>query len=170
MRRELVATFSGGDVSIEVELGADGRFSVSQGGERRVVDAVEIRPGTWSLLVDGRSLVVDLDRRKQGVAILVRGSETLVALEDARRRRLAQAQRGARHASGGETVRAPIAGKVVKYLVALGDQVTPGQGVAVLEAMKMENEICADRGGKVARLHAQPGDSVEPDAALLTLG
>ena len=170
MRRELAATFGGGDLTLTVDRDADGRFRVSQGGETREVDAVEIRPGTWSLVIAGRQVVVDLDRRKHGTAILVRGSETVVVLEDAGRRRLAQAaQRGGRGQGTGEIVRAPIAGKVVKYLVAVGDVVAAGQGVAVIEAMKMENEIRADRGGKVGKLHAAPGQSVEAEEILVNL-
>ena len=58
------------------------------------------------------------------------------------------------------TIAAPIAGKVVKILVAAGDQVKEGQGVVVLEAMKMENEIKAPAAGEVIDLRIQAGDSV----------
>ena len=58
----------------------------------------------------------------------------------------------------------------MKVLVAVGDVVEPGQGVAVLEAMKMENEIKADRGGLVKAMHAVAGDSVETQQRLAELG
>jgi biotin carboxyl carrier protein len=58
---------------------------------------------------------------------------------------------------------------VVTILVAAGDAVEAGQGVAVLEAMKMENEIKADRGGTVAAIHAEAGQSVEANDQLVTL-
>src|SRR6185503_1696719 len=124
------------------------------------VDAVEIRPGTWSLLVDGRSIVVDVDRRSASTALLVGGEEVKLELVDARRSRLAQAVGAGRAGTRGELVRAPIAGKVVKLLVDAGAEVSAGQGVAVLEAMKMENEIRADRGGAVETIHVKPGQSV----------
>ncbi len=169
MRHELSATLGGREVAITVERGSDGQWRVAvDGGPPRPVDAVEIRPGTWSLLVDGRSLLVDVDRRAGGTALLVAGEEVRVELADARRSRLAQAV-GARPGARGELIRAPIAGKVVKLLVATGAEVTAGQGVAVLEAMKMENEIRADRGGEVDTIHVGPGQSVESGELLVTL-
>ena len=170
MRHELSATLGGREVAITVERDRDGGWRVAlEGGPARPVDAVEIRPGTWSLLVDGRSILVDLDRRAAGTALLVGGEEAIVELADARKRRLAQAVSGGRAAARGELVRAPIAGKVVKLLVAAGAEVAAGQGVAVLEAMKMENEIRADRGGTVESVHVQPGQSVDTGELLLTL-
>ena len=169
MRREISATVEGREVTIAIEPSADGRWQISVDGQAaRLVDAVEIRPGTWSLLADGMSLVVDLDRRTPA-AVLFAGAEARIELVDARRRRLARsvAQGGAQK---GEVVRAPIAGRVVKLLVAAGDQVAADQGVAVLEAMKMENEIKAARGGMVETLHVQPGQSVDTQEPLITLG
>jgi biotin carboxyl carrier protein len=169
MRHELSATLGGREVSITVERGRDGQWRIQvEGGPARPVDAVEIRPGTWSLLVDGRSIVVDVDRRAGGTALLVGGEEVRLELSDARRTRLAKAV-GGRATARGELVRAPIAGKVVKVLVAAGAEVIAGQGVAVLEAMKMENEIRADRGGSVETIHVQPGQSVDNGELLLTL-
>ena len=66
-------------------------------------------------------------------------------------------------------VAAPIAGRVVKLLVGVGDDVVAGQPVAVLEAMKMENEILAERGGKVSALHVQPGVTVDTQDPMVTL-
>jgi biotin carboxyl carrier protein len=171
MRRDISATVDGREVPVTAELAPDGRWRVSiDGRPARLIDALEIRPGTWSLLCDGHSLVVDLDRRPQGPALLYAGEEARLDLVDARRRRLAQAVgQGARGAPSGEIVIAPIAGKVVKLLVAPGDEVAAGQGVAVLEAMKMENEIKADRGGVVETVHVRPGQSVETQEPLFTL-
>jgi biotin carboxyl carrier protein len=171
MRREIAATFDGQEVVVAVETSADGGWLISIDGQpARAVDAVEVRPGTWSILCDGRSLVVDLDPRNQGGAVLHAGVESRVELVDARRARLAQATSGgARKAASGEVVLAPIAGKVVKLLVTVGDAVAPGQGVAVLEAMKMENEIRADRGGTVSAVHARAGESIEAQGPILTL-
>ncbi len=133
MRRELSATIDGREVLVVVEPSPDSLWLVSIDGQpAREVDAVEIRPGTWSLLCDGRSLVVDLDRRTEGAAVLYAGVEARVDLVDARRRQLARVGRAARVTERGEVVRAPISGKVVKLLVAVGDEVAAGQGVAVL--------------------------------------
>jgi biotin carboxyl carrier protein len=58
---------------------------------------------------------------------------------------------------------------VVKLLVEVGATVAAGEGVAVLEAMKMENEIKADRGGVVSAVHVRPGQSVETQETLVSL-
>jgi biotin carboxyl carrier protein len=169
MRRELSATVGEAEVEISVEAESEGRFRVKVGDRELEVDAREVRPGTWSLLVDGRSYLVDLEDRKQGLAIAVGGAELRTVMEDARRKRLARAVSRAAGGAAGEVIRAPIAGKVVKLLVGVGDAVEAGQGVAVLEAMKMENEIKADRGGQVATIHVEAGKSVETSEPLITL-
>ena len=70
---------------------------------------------------------------------------------------------------GSSKVEAPIPGKVVAVAVEPGDEVNPGQSLVVLEAMKMENELTADRGGRVAKVHVAPGDTVDTGALLVEL-
>ncbi len=152
-------------------------FVVTIDGAARKIDARAVRPGTWSLVIDGRSFVVDLDPRRGGtVAASVAsastagaGGEAVLAVEDARQRRLARAAGVGRAVPRGETIRAPIAGKVVKVAVAVGDTVAAGQAVVVLEAMKMENELVAERGGTVTALHKQAGQAVDTGDVLVEL-
>ena len=169
MKRELIATVAGREVEVSVEAGDDGRWRVVVAGEARVVDARPIRPGTWSLVIDGRAYLVDLDRRKAGTALSSRLAEAVAVIEDARRKRLAKAAHREGLASAGEEVRAPIAGKVVKVLAAVGERVEAGRGVVVLEAMKMENELVAERGGTVSAIHKDAGQSVDTGDLLVTL-
>lgn len=170
MRRELVATVGAEEHTVVVTRDDGDRWTVVIDGREHTVDARMVRPGTWSLLIGGRQHLVDLDQRPQGTFALAGAGETDVKVEDARRKRLADAVAARGGASGsGEVIRAPIAGKVVTILVADGDTVEAGQGVAVLEAMKMENEIKADRGGTVSAIHAQAGQSVEASDQLVTL-
>jgi biotin carboxyl carrier protein len=170
-KRELIVTADGRERTVVVDgpLG-DGTFAITIDGVARTVDARAIRPGTWSLVLDGAQFVVDLDPRRGGqVAASVGASEVVLQVEDAHHRRLAQAASGGRAAQRGESLRAPIAGKVVKLLVAVGDHVNPGQPVIVLEAMKMENELVAERGGTVASLHKQAGQAVDTGDLLAEL-
>jgi biotin carboxyl carrier protein len=169
MKRELIVTAHGRDRAVTVDGPLDdGRFRVSIDGAERLVDARALRPGTWSLLIDGRSFVVDLDPRRAGIAASVGASEVLLTIEDALHRRLSTAA-GTRPAPRGESIRAPIAGKVVKVLVAPGDQVAPGTPVLVLEAMKMENELLAERGGAVTAIHKAAGQAVDTGDLLVEL-
>src|SRR5690349_10937603 len=169
-KREWIVTAEGRDRAIVVEGPlADGRFRVTIDGQAHEVDARAVRPGTWSIVIEGQSHLVDLDRRRAGVQASVGASEALLQVEDALHRRLAQAAQPRGGASRGETIRAPIAGKVVKLLVAPGDQVAPGTAVIVLEAMKMENELVAERGGTVKSIAKQAGQAVDTGDVLVEL-
>jgi oxaloacetate decarboxylase alpha subunit len=119
-------------------------------------------------MIAGNSYLVDLDPRRAGIAASVGASEAMLRVEDALHRRLAAAA-SPRDKARGETLRAPIAGKVVKVLVAPGDSVAPGTAVLVLEAMKMENELIAERGGTVAKIHKQAGQAVDTGDVLVEL-
>lgn len=169
MRRELIITIDGRESVAVVEPNASGPWRVSLEGREHLVDARRVRLGTWSLLVEGRSYLVDLDERKHGMGVLVGKVDTVVEVEDARRKRLAGTVAQGETGSRGETVRAPIAGKVVKVLVAPGDQVAANQSVVVLEAMKMENEIRSESGGTVSAVNVTAGQSVETYDTLVTL-
>lgn len=169
MKRELIVTADGQDRTVVVDGPLpDGRFRVTIDGHTREVDAKQIRPGTWSIVLDGASFVVDLDKRRTGTAASVGASEAMLQVEDALHRRLASAA-SPRGAARGETIRAPIAGKVVKVLVAVGDTVAPGSPVIVLEAMKMENELVSERGGTVAQVAKQAGQAVDTGDLLVEL-
>jgi biotin carboxyl carrier protein len=174
MKRDLVISVAGREVEITVEppaypQAADARWKLVVDGRAVVVDARPVRPGTWSVIVDGRSHLVDLDPRATGTAVSSALAEAVAKVEDARTRKLARAAARGGTVETGEQLVAPIAGKVVKLLVAEGDPVAPGQGVVVLEAMKMENELAAERGGTVAAIHKQAGQSVESGELLVTL-
>ncbi|HSJ07617.1 MAG TPA: acetyl-CoA carboxylase biotin carboxyl carrier protein subunit, partial [Longimicrobiales bacterium] len=69
--------------------------------------------------------------------------------------------------TGPKPVRAPMPGLIVRVEVAEGDHLQPGQGVVVMEAMKMENELRADGEGVVARVLVTPGQAVEKGAILV---
>ncbi len=68
-----------------------------------------------------------------------------------------------------QDVKAPMPGKVIRLLVREGDEVAAGQGLAVVEAMKMQNEMKALRAGRVVRIAAKEGDTVAPGDVLVTL-
>jgi len=169
MKRDLIVTADGRDRTVAVEGPLpDGRFRVTLDGKTLDVDGRMIRPGTWSIVLDGRNFTVELDKRRTGIAASVGASEALLQVEDALHRRLANAAQP-RDKARGEQLRAPIAGKVVKVLVAPGDSVAAGAPVIVLEAMKMENELTAAHGGTVSAVHKQAGQAVDTGDLLVEL-
>ena len=114
---------------------------------------------------------VDVDSGRDGdVAVELAGVVHAVKVLDPHRQLLAQvAGRKTALASGPTAIRVPMPGKVVKLLVKTGDRVTRGQPVAVVEAMKMENEVRAPRDGAVEVVHVAEGQAVEANEPLVTL-
>jgi biotin carboxyl carrier protein len=152
--------------TVQVEKAGD-QFTVTIDGRTHVVDAAEVEPGRWSLLMDGSGASHDVRVRTLGpgeMSVKVNGASVPVALRDARRRRRAQAS-----ADGPVRVVAPMPGKIVRLLVAAGEAVAVRQGLVVVEAMKMENELRAPRAGTVSEVAVQEGAVVELGAVLVTI-
>lgn len=99
----------------------------------------------------------------------MRGRRYLVEAVDERAHAIREMTGAAAGPAGPKPVRAPMPGLVVKVEVAEGDRVEPGQGVVIMEAMKMENELRAEASGIVARVYVRPGQTVEKDQLLLDL-
>ena len=148
-----------------VELG-DGRYRVSIDGRTRVVDGRPAGTTTLSLLIDHASAEVSVLARGDEYAVEVGGRlHRLRLLDERATRRQARAGMG----SGSPEVRAAMPGKVVAVLVEIGASVERGQGLLVIEAMKMENEIGAPRRGRVVEIRVQPGQAVEAGETLVVI-
>ena len=154
-----------------------------------VVDLTELPSGVFEARVDGRAVELDVvpvgaqlsvrvdgqvvDLTTEGappeLAAVASGHRTVVRVESERLRAAEQARK--KTAAGQEKiVKSPMPGRVVKVLVAPGQVVEIGQGLLVLEAMKMENEVRAKAAGTVAEIHVAAGATVEGGAKLVTLG
>jgi biotin carboxyl carrier protein len=116
-----------------------------------------------SLLVDGRQYRCVLD----GDAIVIAGRRYEFAIEDPR---ALQGRGGAGEGgSGPRSVKAPMPGRVVRVLVAEGDEVEAMQGVVVIEAMKMQNELKVPRAGRISRVAVTPDTTVEAGQILIVV-
>ncbi len=140
-------------------------------GEALQVDWATVAPGVYSLLFSGRSYEVRVEQepgsRESCYTVSIAGRLFHVALADAASRRRDTAG-GVHH--GPEEVLAPMPGRIVKILAAQGKQVARGEGLIVIEAMKMQNEIRAGRAGRVEKLYVREGEGVESGSRLLRLG
>ncbi len=165
-----VALLDGGKREETVQVGQvePGVYEVRIGEVVRRVDAYKHDGGTISLIVDTASYTVTLDQR--GTLVNVRTRDQLFPIEilDERRLRMRRAA-GKFTVEGKQTLTAPMPGKVVKVLVAVGDEVVEGQGLVVVEAMKMENEMKSPRDGKVVEIHVREGQAVENGAKLASV-
>ena len=125
--------------------------------------------GVYSLLIDGRSYEVFVDEIEEEPGILeVHLLNRILRMEavDARQRRAAARVQGT---DGLVRITAPIPGRVVKVLRSAGSAVQRGEGIIVLEAMKMENELKAPRDGTVTTIDVEEGQGVEGGALLATI-
>jgi pyruvate carboxylase subunit B len=127
--------------------------------------------GRYVLIVEGRSapVVVEAGARAGTLRVTLGGQARTVRVQDEQDLLLERFGLEEDVAAGEREVRAPMPGLVLKVLVEEGEAVAADQGLVVLEAMKMENELRASAAGTVATIHATPGEPVDKDALLIEL-
>ena len=152
----------------EIEVAVDGD-QVSVAG-RSMHAHLSPMPGTplRHLLMDGRSVTLVLESRERGEwQVGLAGARYDAKVVDERTRHIQGLTAGAATQAGPAVLKAPMPGLVVRVLVVPGDRVAAGQGLVVLEAMKMENELRAPAGGIVRSVSAVPGQAVEKGQVLV---
>lgn len=165
---------------VEIQRGGTG-FLVTVDGQRHAAD-VTLTGGVWSLILEDAPAGDPgaATRRSHEIAIVEQPGTGQVAVHVNGRvvTAAAGAFRGSwgrrAHEVGGagqgpQRILAPMPGKVVKVLVQRGDQVVARQGVVIVEAMKMENELRAPRVGTVSEVKVAEGSSVEAGAVLMII-
>jgi biotin carboxyl carrier protein len=151
------------EVSIERR---NGIYVVEIDGTRHEVDSRKLEGDFYTFLVEGRSYEVSVEADGDRYFVRHGAAEHVVTLTDpGRAARDAKGEVGA----GAADVVSVMPGKVVRVLVHEGDAVEEGQGLVVVEAMKMENEITAPKAGKISAVKVQPGLAVDAGAALMAL-
>ena len=155
----------GRPVRVEVS-GERGLYTVVVDGEPLQIDVRRAGSGTMSLIVAGHSHAAAVERRPAGYTVHLREDTVDVDLAEAAPGAPVEARRAA---AGPLRVTAPMPGRLVKVLVEAGQEVRAGQGLVVMEAMKMENELRAPRAGRVAEVHARERQAVETGALLVVL-
>ena len=169
-------------MTFEIELGGRSRrvaidpaggtrFRVTIDDVVHVVDAVRVGPSGLSLLVDG-----DASLSRYAEVVAGPGGESLVwldgqsatAMVDGRRPRRHRGDAAA-HAEGAQAIVSPMPGRVVRILVAPGDEVAARQPVVVVEAMKMENELRSPKAGRVKDVPVSEGASVDAGRVLVVV-
>ncbi len=125
-------------------------------------DIVEVEPGVYSV-IDG---MTSWEVRVAGDEISIGEHRFRIEIKDPRQwKRTGRAA----DATGRSSIAAAMPGKIVRVLVAVGDEVAAGQGIMVVEAMKMQNELKAPRDGRVTAIEVKENDSVNAGAVLATI-
>jgi biotin carboxyl carrier protein len=156
---------------LKIEIDLDGKsrtLGMIHTGERALwtidgraidADAVEVSPGIYSILIAGQSFEARIaPQHDSALRVTVANRQHRVINHNPRKWKR---HRGlGAEAEGSQQLRAPMPGKIVVLLVEAGDRVDAGQGIVVMEAMKMQNEIRSPKSGTVERLLVAQGQTV----------
>lgn len=154
-----------GDVDRELHVEESG---VYLDGEYLEADISSL-PGSdrHHLRMDGRSVALFARRRPDGWLIELEGRAFTVLVEDERSRHIRELASATRSVEGARELRAPMPGLIVRVEVESGEEVEEGDGLVIMEAMKMENELRAVACGRVVSIHVRAGDKVDRGQVLL---
>ena len=133
----------------------------------QIAENREVEPGVFSVLLDGKSFQVRIAPERAGFSVDVMGRRFTTEVRDPRN---AKRRSGAAVGGGLQTVSASMPGKVIRVLVEQNQEIEAGQGLIVVEAMKMQNQMKASKPGRVVRVHTKNGDTVAAGDVLITIG
>jgi biotin carboxyl carrier protein len=167
IKRAVVAL---GDHELSVNLSTDGDSTFVTVSENDVpVQVTPLGPYRSMVRLGQRWVEVFAHVRDGEGALVLDGRQVRVSVADERARQLAALTAASSVGSGKIDVKAPMPGLVVAVPVQVGQVVTKGERLVVLQAMKMENELTSPRDGRVTAIHAAEGQTVEQGLALVTL-
>jgi biotin carboxyl carrier protein len=154
--------------SVEVmHSGERARWTID--GSELDADAVEVSPGIYSILIGGKSLEARVEAKGDSqLRVTVASREYAATIRNSRKWKRDRAA-GA-EAEGRQQVTTPMPGKIVLVLMKTGDAVDAGQGIVVVEAMKMQNEIRSPKSGTVERLLVVAGQTVNAGEVVAIVG
>ncbi|MBI4612774.1 MAG: biotin/lipoyl-binding protein [Planctomycetes bacterium] len=156
--------------TFEVELVEDdGRFYVVRGGERLPVELLDGGAPIRRIRIGESEWVFGARENGDRFHVLLGGIDYSVRVQDARVAALSSVRPAGTGTGGHGEVRAPIPGRVVRLLAETGSRVERNQPVAVLDAMKLENEIVAPAGGRVTEVLVEIGRAVEKGQVLMRI-
>jgi biotin carboxyl carrier protein len=154
----------------------DGIYTVELDGQKFKVDAKTMPSSIVTLLIDNKSYDIDVDDLDQSkdplegrFSVRVRGRVVRLEMLEERRKKMKDAAGSHFALTGISNIISPMPGKILRYLVEAGQEVKEGQGLVVVEAMKMENELTAPKDGTVKKLCSTPGSAVDGGALLLVI-
>ncbi|MGH9864113.1 MAG: biotin/lipoyl-containing protein [Candidatus Acidiferrales bacterium] len=153
-------------LNVEIERhGEQSHFRID--GRDVAADVEEVQPGVYSILIDGEAFEARIESGAIELRVEINGHEYLIAIADPRQwRRDGNAMAAV---EGHQQVVASMPGKIVRVMVRAGDIVEIGQGLLVVEAMKMQNEIKSPKAGKIERIAAREGQTVNAGEVLAVI-
>ncbi len=159
-----IARIGGEEVPVSITKEGD-CHRIMVGNKEFLVDAFWTQNDLISLIIDGRSFQVDIHSAKDNFGVLLEGEHFEFELFD-ERKALLKSSAGL-GTEGAQEITTAMPGKIVKVLVSEGDEVSEGDGLIIVEAMKMENEMKSPKAGVVRKVGVGEGDAVEAGSLLV---
>jgi biotin carboxyl carrier protein len=158
--------------TVELEAREGGHYQVTLDGEPLEIEARLLRPGVLSLVVAGKSYRVvreddALAGNGAGSSVVLDGQRFPYRVEDPRSLKARRAHAGGD--DGPRTLKASMPGRVVRVLAMRGEYVDAHQGIVVIEAMKMQNELKSPKAGTVSEMRVAAGDTVSAGDVLAVI-
>ncbi|MFQ5340299.1 MAG: biotin/lipoyl-containing protein [Anaerolineae bacterium] len=161
-----IATIDGQDFTIDIDR--DERISLEGTPVSIDLESIDGR-SLFSLILDRASYEVFTERHEGRYFVTIDGDRYEVRVEDERIKQLRELSGAKREEAGELRIAAPMPGLVVNVIVEEGQQVSVGDGVVILEAMKMENEIRAPSAGIVESIRVSAGQTVNQGDVMVEL-
>ena len=145
----------------------DGQYKINLDNNDYLVDSSPISDNCLSLLVNGKAITVYFAETNGNKYLFIGGEQFCIQETKAENIKAGEADSSALKEA--PTVCSPMPGKVVKIFVKEGDMVEKGQGLVIVEAMKMENEIKSPIKGRVEKVNFKPGDLVDASQPIIEI-
>lgn len=175
MSKKFTATCNGQETTFQVEEKGLDRLNIISGSREWTLDVHRAGENHYSVIHDGESFDLRFFYENDTVSAFLHGEHLTFQLKDAcntskkRTEVVGSLKSVSTTSSGPAEIRATMPGKIVKVSAKKGDEVSEGQGVLVVEAMKMENEMVSPKSGVVSDVRVSEGQSVESGAVMMII-
>jgi len=160
------AVLQGEQIDVELNLNVAGIVEAEIGGRKYALEAKMVEPGVYWFNWNNQSVEIRVTPNGHEYVVSLPHRRVVVEMTDAP----SVLRRARQHGlEGVAEIRAPMPGKIVKLLVGEGAEVRANQGLLVVEAMKMQNEVKSPKGGTVRKLAVKEGDAVGSGDLLATV-
>jgi len=163
-----VAILDNKEREIEVSRESEYIYLVTIDGENHRIDARFCTSYWISLIINNQSYDISFSHEKDNFELNFRNHNYRIDILDERKLRMRGIQTSI-DPSGPEILKSSMPGKVIKILAGEGNMVNAGEGIVIIEAMKMENEIECRQNGKIKKIYVKEGDTIEADTLLVEI-
>jgi len=148
--------------TVEIDNGVDAPDTVKINGKKRSVDYQILKsPNHVSLIIDGIMHEIEFEEENTQLKAQLNSREAIMRVETFRDQMVRRFAESDIQDAGTANIAAPMPGLVVKVLKKVGDKVAKGEGIIIVEAMKMENEVKSSKNGVVDQIKIKEGDKVD---------